>query len=252
MQVVAVIPARYASTRFPGKPLVKIQGKPMIQWVYERTARARLVDRVIVATDDRRIAEAVTAFAGECRMTAAAHPTGTDRLAEVAADLTAGLIVNVQGDEPLIDPRMIDQAIQPLLDDATIDMGTLAAPISDTGEFNDPNIVKVVTDRRGFALYFSRAPIPFDRDRGTGPLSGTEPVALRHIGLYVYRREFLLRFAGLPETPLEQLEKLEQLRALEHGVPIRVVTTAGTSIGVDTPADLARIEALLGARRENI
>lgn len=250
MQVVAVIPARYASTRFPGKPLVKIQGKPMIQWVYERTARAELVDRVIVATDDRRIAEAVALFGGECRMTSADHPTGTDRLAEVAADLDAGLIVNVQGDEPLIDPRMIDQAVEPLLNDATIEIGTLAARITDAGEFTDPNIVKVVTDRRGFALYFSRAPIPFDRDRPTGRDTGPAATALRHIGLYVYRREFLLRFAGWPETPLEQLEKLEQLRALEHGVPIRVVTTAGTSIGVDTPADLVRIDALLRAQGE--
>jgi len=244
MQVIAVIPARYASTRFPGKPLVPILGKPMIQWVYERTAQARLVDRVIVATDDSRIAAAVEAFGGEYCMTSADHATGTDRLAEVAGQLSAALIVNVQGDEPLIDPLMIDQAIQPLLDDAAVRMGTLAAVIRDDAEFLNPNVVKVVTDRRGFALYFSRAPIPHERDREERQATEIR-VAKKHIGLYVYRRDFLLEFAGWPETELEQLEKLEQLRALEHGVPIRVVVTEGSSIGVDTPADLARIEAQL-------
>jgi 3-deoxy-manno-octulosonate cytidylyltransferase (CMP-KDO synthetase) len=248
MQVVAVIPARYASTRFPGKPLIPILGKPMIQWVYERTCQARLVDRVIVATDDRRIADAVAAFSGECCMTSADHPTGTDRLAEVAGQLDAELIVNVQGDEPLIDPEMIDQAIRPLLEDATIDMGTLAAPILHEEEFHNPNVVKVVCDRNGFALYFSRSPIPCERDR-TALTSVAALTAWKHIGLYVYRRKFLLRFAGLPETRLEQLEKLEQLRALEHGVPIKVVETAGTSIGVDTPEDLARIETRLQSDR---
>lgn len=245
MQVVAVIPARYASTRFPGKPLVPILGKPMIQWVYERTVQARLVDRVIVATDDSRIAAAVEAFGGEFCMTAADHATGTDRLAEVASQLAAALIVNVQGDEPLIDPLMIDQAIQPLLDNAAISMGTLAAVIRDDAEFLNPNVVKVVTDCQGFALYFSRSPIPHERDRVEQPVSGRGRVAWKHIGLYVYRRDFLLEFAGWPETQLEQLEKLEQLRALEHGVPIRVVVTEGSCIGVDTPADLARIEAQL-------
>ena len=244
MQVIAVIPARYASTRFPGKPLVPILGKPMIQWVYERTAQARLVDRVIVATDDARIAAAVEAFSGEYCMTSAEHATGTDRLAEVAEQLSAVLIVNVQGDEPLIDPLMIDQAIQPLLDDAAICMGTLAAVIRDDAEFLNPNVVKVVTDCRGFALYFSRAPIPHERDRGDRQATAVR-AAMKHIGLYVYRRDFLLEFAGWPETQLEQLEKLEQLRALEHGIPIRVVVTEGSSIGVDTPADLARIEAQL-------
>ncbi|HKI52364.1 MAG TPA: 3-deoxy-manno-octulosonate cytidylyltransferase [Geothermobacteraceae bacterium] len=245
MQVVAVIPARYASTRFPGKPLVSILGKPMIQWVYERTAQARLVDRVIVATDDSRIAATVETFGGEYCMTSADHATGTDRLAEVAGRLNAALIVNVQGDEPLIDPLMIDQAIQPLLDDAAIRMGTLAAAIRDDTEFLNPNVVKVVTNCQGFALYFSRSPIPHERDRVEQPDSGKGRVAWKHIGLYVYRRDFLLEFAGWPETQLEQLEKLEQLRALEHGVPIRVVVTEGSSIGVDTPADLARIEAQL-------
>jgi len=242
MQVVAVIPARYSSTRFPGKPLVPIHGKPMIQWVYERTCRARLVDRVIVATDDQRIADAVTAFSGEFCMTSDQHPTGTDRLAEVAGKLDAELIVNVQGDEPLIDPVMIDQAIQPLLDDDSIKMGTLAAPVTSPEEYRNPNVVKVVVDRQGFALYFSRAPIPHDRDHSTGPVPST---ARKHIGLYVYRREFLLKYASLAETELEQLEKLEQLRALEHGVPIRVVDTTAGCIGVDTPEDLARIEELL-------
>lgn len=245
MQVVAVIPARYASTRFPGKPLVPILGKPMIQWVYERTAQARLVDRVIVATDDQRIAAAVEGFGGTYCMTSSDHPTGTDRLAEVAGRLDADLIVNVQGDEPLIDPMMIDQAVQPLLDDPAIRMGTLATPIDGDDEFLNPNVVKLVTDRQGFALYFSRAPIPHERDRASTSAAKAARSAWKHIGLYVYRREFLLEFAGLPETQLERLEKLEQLRALEHGVPIRVVVTSGSSIGVDTPEDLARIETLL-------
>lgn len=245
MQVVAVIPARYASTRFPGKPLVPILGKPMIQWVYQRTTQARLVDRVIVATDDQRIAAVVEGFGGDYCLTSSDHPTGTDRLAEVAGRLDADLIVNVQGDEPLIDPLMIDQAIQPLLDDPSIRMGTLATPIDSDEEFLNSNVVKLVTDRQGFALYFSRAPIPHERDRGSASAAGAARSAWKHIGLYVYRREFLLEFAGLPETQLERLEKLEQLRALEHGVPIRVVVTSGSSIGVDTPEDLARIETLL-------
>lgn len=244
MHVVAVIPARYASTRFPGKPLALIQNKPMIQWVYERTCQAQLVDEVVVATDDQRIADAVCAFGGRVCMTSPDHPTGTDRLAEVAAGLQAELIVNVQGDEPLIDPQMIDAAIAPLRDDAAIEMGTLAAPIATAEDFRNPNIVKVVVDRLGFALYFSRAPIPHDRDAA----AALPPSARKHIGLYVYRRVFLLRYAALAETELEQLEKLEQLRALEHGARIRVVDTMAGCIGVDTPEDLARIEMLLRQR----
>ncbi|MEZ4600444.1 MAG: 3-deoxy-manno-octulosonate cytidylyltransferase [Syntrophotaleaceae bacterium] len=240
MTVAAIIPARYASTRFPGKPLQLILGKTMIERVYRQVSQASLVDRIIVATDDQRIFQAVESFGGEVVMTRADHATGTDRLAEVAADLTTDLIVNIQGDEPLIDPAMIEAAIVPLKRDAGIPMGTLKTPIGSRAEFLDPNVVKVVTDSEGFALYFSRAPIPHWRDGAS-----LHPEAFKHIGLYVYRRDFLLRYASLPPTRLESLEKLEQLRALENGYRIRVVETDLISIGVDVPEDVARVEAHL-------
>jgi 3-deoxy-manno-octulosonate cytidylyltransferase (CMP-KDO synthetase) len=254
-QVVAIIPARYASSRFPGKPLVDIAGKPMIQWVYERTCRARGVGRVLVATDDARIARVVVGFGGEAVMTSPTHPTGTDRLAEVAATLEAELIVNVQGDEPLIEPSAIDAALAPFAADPTLVMSTLRCPISSLDELFDISITKVVTDGQDFALYFSKAPIPYHRDEW-GPLpsmvprlrlsGGTAPiVGWRHIGVYVYRRRFLLTYARLPQTPLERLEQLEQLRALEHGYRIKVVPTPYASIGVDTPEDVAKVERLL-------
>jgi 3-deoxy-manno-octulosonate cytidylyltransferase (CMP-KDO synthetase) len=246
MRVTAVIPARYASTRFPGKPLVDILGKPMIQWVYERTALSTSVDRVIVATDDERIAAVVRSFGGEVCMTRADHPTGTDRLAEVAAGIETDLVVNVQGDEPLIAPAMIDAAVAPLLADAAIVMGTLKTAITSVEEFLNPNVVKVVTDRAGFALYFSRAPIPYSRDFADSLEERFAEVgAFKHIGLYVYRREFLLGYPRLPATPLENLEKLEQLRALEQGYRIMVAETAATSQGVDTPEDLEKVRSLL-------
>ena len=241
MRITAVIPARYASSRFPGKPLADILGQPMIRWVYERTARAA-VDRVIVATDDERIFRAVREFGGEVQMTRPDHATGTDRLAEVVARLETDLVVNVQGDEPLIDPRMIDQAVAPLRSDASIPMGTLMTPLSSLDEYLNPNVVKVVTDKQGFALYFSRAPIPHPRDVAADlALSAGEPAAFKHIGLYVYRRDFLLKYAGMVPTYLETAEKLEQLRALENGYRIKVVETAFDSIGVDTPADLSKV-----------
>lgn len=243
MKVVAILPARYGSTRFPGKPLVDIAGKPMIQHVYERTAQTRTVDRVIVATDDERIRAAVEAFGGEVQMTREDHPSGTDRLAEVAGQIEADLIVNVQGDEPLIDPVMIEAAVAPLIDDPAIKMGTLMTRISDPMEYSNPNIVKVVADQNGFALYFSRAAIPHGRDLDLNELPES---TFKHIGLYVYRRDFLLQYPTLPETPLEQLEKLEQLRALEHGHRIRIVETDRQSIGVDVPDDVARVLHQLG------
>lgn len=247
MRVTAVIPARYASTRFPGKPLVDILGRPMIRWVYERSALCPMVDRVIVATDDERIFSAVQAFGGEVQMTRSDHATGTDRLAEIAGRIETDLVVNVQGDEPLIDPRMIEQAVAPLLADPGIVMGTLMAPLTDAADFVNPNVVKVVADRDGFALYFSRAAIPHPRDLDVAAaLASGELQAFRHIGLYVYRRDFLLRFPQLPPTPLEQMEKLEQLRAMEHGFRIRVATTTLVSHGVDTPEDLQRVRALAG------
>lgn len=247
MQVTAIIPARYASTRFPGKPLAQILGRPMIEHVYTRVARSETVARVIVATDDQRIEQAVRGFGGEVMLTRADHPTGTDRLAEVAAQLDAELIVNVQGDEPLIDPMMIDQAVRPLLDDPTIKMGTLMSRIDQIDDFYNPNVVKVVTDRSGFALYFSRAPIPYPRDFTAEELAVklAELKLFRHIGLYVYQRDFLLQYPHLPKTPLEDLENLEQLRALEQGVRLFVAETDSVCHGVDTPQDLERVAVLL-------
>lgn len=248
MGVTVIIPARYASTRFPGKPLADLCGKPMVQWVCERASLCETVDKVIVATDDQRIADAVTAFGGDAVMTRTDHATGTDRLAEVAAGLDDELIVNVQGDEPLIDPAMIQAAVAPLLDDDTIPMGTLGTPLTSLAEFRDPNVVKVVTDRQGFALYFSRAPIPYPRDFAADlDQRWTELAVAKHIGLYVYRRSFLLGYPNLPKTPLEEQECLEQLRALEHGYRIRVATTNLVGQGVDTPADLERVRAILGS-----
>ncbi|MBI2353419.1 MAG: 3-deoxy-manno-octulosonate cytidylyltransferase [Deltaproteobacteria bacterium] len=244
MNITAIIPARYASVRFPGKALAEIGGKPMIQHVYERTTRATLVNEVIVATDDERICQAVHAFGGVCRMTRSDHETGTDRLAEVAGGLGADIIVNVQGDEPLIAPEMIDQAIRPFLDEPALRMGTLKTRIRTLHDFLSPNAVKVVTDRDGNALYFSRSPLPFFRDKwqdlkDDSFFSG-KLLCYKHVGLYVYRRDFLLEFAAMAPTFLELSEKLEQLRALENGVSIRVVETGFDSIGVDTPEDLAK------------
>jgi 3-deoxy-manno-octulosonate cytidylyltransferase (CMP-KDO synthetase) len=248
----AIIPARYASTRFPGKPLALIHGRPMIVHVCERVAKAQTVNRVIVATDDRRIEAAVRDFGGEVMMTRSDHPTGTDRLAEVAAKLDCELIVNVQGDEPLINPRMIDQAVAPLQADPEIRMGTLAARISEIEEFYNPNVVKVVRDSRGLALYFSRAPIPWPRDLSREQLAQllSDIAIYRHIGLYVYRRDFLLQYPQLPKTPLESLENLEQLRALEHGVRLFVAETEFACHGVDTPEDLERVERLMKQEKQ--
>jgi 3-deoxy-manno-octulosonate cytidylyltransferase (CMP-KDO synthetase) len=237
---IVVIPARFESTRFPGKPLAQIAGRPMIEHVYRRAAASRLVSRVIVATDDVRIADAVRAFGGEARMTRPTHRSGTERLAEVAASLDCDLVVNVQGDEPLVEPGMIDEAIAPVAADAAVPMATLRRAIDDPAEISSPHVVKVVVDRRDRALYFSRAGIPARRESAGGPAR-----AFKHIGLYVYRREFLLSLAALPPTPLEQAEVLEQLRALEHGYAIVAVETRFDSIGVDTPDDLERVRAVL-------
>lgn len=249
-----VIPARYASTRFPGKPLVPIAGRPMIQHVYERACQARLADRVVVATDDTRIAAAVKAFGGHVVMTAADHPSGTDRVAEVAARHDCTLVVNVQGDEPCIAPQAIDAMIQPLRDDPSVQITTLAHALSDPAALLTPNVVKVVVDRYGNALYFSRAPIPYHRQAwqqmpsSANPATSRPPIppgCYRHLGLYAYRRQVLLEFARLAPTPLEQVEQLEQLRALEYGYHLRVVRTTYTSVGVDTPADVAHAERVL-------
>ncbi|MCK5912525.1 MAG: 3-deoxy-manno-octulosonate cytidylyltransferase [Desulfuromusa sp.] len=251
MKATAIIPARYASTRFPGKPLALINGLPMIQHVCQRVARAEMVDRVIVATDDLRIISAVKSFGAEVILTRTDHPTGTDRLAEVAEKIDSELIVNVQGDEPLIDPRMVDQAIIPLLENRQIQMGTLASRIDQIDDFHNPNVVKVVKDQSGLALYFSRAPIPWPRDLNPDQLIKALPQLglLRHIGLYVYRRELLLEYPTWPKTPLENLENLEQLRALERGVSLHVAETEFSCHGVDTPEDLERVSNLMSAEK---
>ncbi len=243
----AIIPARYASTRFPGKPLALLKGLPMIQHVCHQVSKAETVGRVIVATDDVRIVETVRGFGGEVVMTRSDHPTGTDRLAEVAERLSDELIVNVQGDEPLINPRMIDQAVGPMLDNPKLKMGTLAGRIDQIEDFYSPNVVKVVKGGNGLALYFSRAPIPWPRDLSREELAESlDKVALyRHIGLYVYRRDFLLEYPQLPATPLETLENLEQLRALESGIGLHVAETEFSCHGVDTPEDLERVSQLM-------
>jgi 3-deoxy-manno-octulosonate cytidylyltransferase (CMP-KDO synthetase) len=239
MKVAVVIPARFASTRLPGKPLLRQTGKYLIQHVYEQACRARKVNLVVVATDDTRIQKAVESFGGRAVLTRSDHPSGTDRVAEVARDLDAGVIINLQGDEPLIDPATIDLLADLLERDGEADMATLAVPIASVEQWRNPNCVKVVCDDAGRALYFSRSPIPFVRD-GQPDFRAESPRFLQHLGLYAYRRPFLLRLAGLPPAPLEQLEKLEQLRVLVLGCGIQVGVVRHASVGVDTTEDYER------------
>ena len=271
VKIVGVIPARYASSRFQGKALVDILGKPMVQRVYERAARAETLDAVIVATDDKRIYDVVDGFGGQVVMTSPDCPTGTERVAIVAETLDCDVVANIQGDEPLLEPVVIDQMIQPFLDDPSVEVSTLKQQVENEADYRDPNVVKVVTDLQGFALYFSRASTP-------GNLSNhwlqTYPT-YRHVGLYAYRRERLLEFTWIKyhrwdcrliwvtqdymiirgegvkweRTPYESAEGLEQLRFLEHGIRIRVVETEHTLIGVDVPADLERVLEILKARK---
>ena len=241
--VLAVIPARYASTRLPGKMILDIAGKPLVEHVYDRVCQSKLVSACIIATDDERVVRALEPFDTEVVMTSIEHQSGTDRVAEVARGRCEPIIVNVQGDEPLVRPEMIDAAVQALLDNPTAPMSTLSCPIKAEDEITDPNAVKVVTDLHGRALYFSRAPIPVTRDA-----DGPGPVYRKHIGLYVYRREFLIDYAQWPPTPLERSERLEQLRALEHGYTIVVVETEYDSVSVDSPADLDRVRKLMELR----
>ncbi|MFW6157910.1 MAG: 3-deoxy-manno-octulosonate cytidylyltransferase [Planctomycetota bacterium] len=231
MNAVGIIPARYHSTRLPGKPLLRDTGKYLVQHVWERAAQARSLDRLVIATDDEGICRAADEFGAEARMTSAEHETGTDRIAEVAADLAHDVVVNIQGDEAEIEPDAIDTAVRALEEAPDAAMATLACPTTDPRRAADPNVVKVVLDTEGRALYFSRAPIPHHRD------AAGEPVFLLHVGLYAYRRAFLLEFARMPQTPLEQAEKLEQLRALENGHGIQVAETDYEALGIDTPAD---------------
>jgi len=235
-RVAVVIPARYQSTRLPGKPLLRETGKFLIQHVCERAALATCVDEVVVATDDERIRAAVQSFGGRAVLTSAAHRSGTDRIAEAVRGIHADVIVNVQGDEPAIEPQAIDLAVRLLERHPDADMSTLAAPECDPARLRDPNLVKVVLDARGYALYFSRAPIPASKSYPGFP-QGDEHVYLAHIGLYAFRRDFLFRFASLPPSPLEAHESLEQLRALEHGHRIVVGISSYHARGIDTPED---------------
>jgi 3-deoxy-manno-octulosonate cytidylyltransferase (CMP-KDO synthetase) len=239
--VVVVIPARYGSTRLPGKPLVALAGKPMIQRVYERAKMAERVTRVVVATDDDRILKAVNDFGGEARMTRPDHRTGTERVAEVAAHENGDIFVNVQGDEPLLDPAAVDAAVEALADDPQTSISTAATPIKTPGDIMDPNVCKVVLDFDENALYFSRAPIPWVRDSG----SKVQARHFKHLGLYAFRRDALLEYPTLPQGELERLEQLEQLRWLENGWKIRVAEVAHDAVSVDVPEDIARVEKLL-------
>lgn len=243
--VIAVIPARWGSTRFPGKPLANIRNKPMVQWVVERVKKAPSISDVIVATDDQRIYDAVRNFGGRAEMTSLKHFSGSDRVAEVAGREKCDIVVNVQGDEPLIPPENLDLVVQSLNNDPSLQVSTLKTKIRHLKDITDPNIVKVVTDSRGMALYFSRSPIPYDRDgRNGGEQAGPE-AAFKHIGIYAYRRPFLLEFTGWGRSPLEQIEKLEQLRILERGGNIKVEETLLDSLGVDVPEDIMKIEQAL-------
>jgi 3-deoxy-manno-octulosonate cytidylyltransferase (CMP-KDO synthetase) len=242
-KVLAVIPARYASTRFPGKPLANIAGRPMIQHVVDRVRQAERVSEIVVATEDERIQKAVESFGGKAILTRRDHRTGTDRVAEVATHIEAEIYVNVQGDEPLIDPGTVDRLVEAMLENEETKIGTPCSAITQTNDIMDPNIVKVVRDFDGNALYFSRAPIPWVRETGTS-------VAARHwkhLGLYAFRRDALLEFPTLPPGELERVEQLEQLRWLENGFRIGVVETEYDAVSVDVPGDVERVERLLGA-----
>ncbi len=241
-KVAVVIPARYASTRLPGKPLAQIDGRPLIWYVWEKAKESACAARVVVATDDERIAAAVRGFGGEAVMTSPACASGTDRVAEAARGLSEEIVVNLQGDEPLINPLVIDAVAEPLILDPAVLMTTAALPQEDPDEYARPSVVKVVTDDRGDALYFSRAPIPHYRDSGRGRYR-------KHLGIYGYRREFLFRVAALPPSPLEEAERLEQLRVLQQGFRIRVVDVRYDSVGVDTPEDLRAVEERLCGRK---
>jgi len=240
-QVVIVIPARYGSTRLPGKPLVSLAGKPMVQRVFERAKLAKTAGRVIVATDDERIVSKVQEFGGEARMTRVDHRTGTERIAEVAAHVDGQVFVNVQGDEPLLDPTAVDVAVTTLLEDPAAAIATVAVPIRTPADIMDPNVVKTVLDFDENALYFSRAPIPWVRDSA----HKTHARHLKHLGLYVFQRDALLEYPTLPQGELERLEQLEQLRWMENGWKIRVAEVEYDALSVDVPEDVERVEKLL-------
>ena len=240
-KIVVVIPARYGSSRLPGKPLIPLAGKPMVQWVWEQARRAQTVHRVLIATDDQRILDRVQSFGGEARMTRTDHRTGTERIAEVAAHEPGDVFVNVQGDEPLIEPAAIDILVGAILEEPAAQVATVATPIRHPGDIMDPNVVKAVLDFDGNSLYFSRAPIPWVRDSQ----HRVHVKYWKHLGLYAFQRDALLEYATLPQGELEKVEQLEQLRWLENGWKIRVAEVAQDAISVDVPEDVARVEKLL-------
>jgi 3-deoxy-manno-octulosonate cytidylyltransferase (CMP-KDO synthetase) len=249
MKILGVIPARYGATRFPGKPLADICGKPMVLHVYDRAKQAKSLTDLYVATEDERIMKVVEQAGGKAIMTSASHQSGSDRLGEVASKIEADIIVNIQGDEPLLEPKMIDEMVQPLIDDKTILMGTLKKRIVNPEDLQNPNIVKVVCDKQGFALFFSRSLIPYPKtgwkDASIQGLAGSELAFYKHLGLYAYQKEFLLQFTKLPVSPIEKIEGLEQLRVLDNGYRIKVVETQFDTIAVDTPEDLERVKQVI-------
>lgn len=239
MSIAIIIPARYASTRLPGKPLIEVNNKPIIQWVYEKAKKSKLAHKVIVATDDDRIFDAVRAFGGEVMMTSSDHNSGSDRIFEVlSANPEIKIAVNAQGDEPLITPESIDEAITALLEDETADISTLIREINTAEEINNPNVVKVVFDNNQNALYFSRSPIPYNRNEN-------ESKVFAHIGLYAYRKEALAKMTNLPQSSLELSESLEQLRALQNGMKIKTKIVDYNPIGIDTPEDVEKFKQMV-------
>lgn len=245
MEAIGVIPARYGSQRFPGKPLADLAGKPLVQHVWERAQEAGRLSRVIVATDDERILQAVRSFGGEAVMTRGNHPSGTDRVAEAVADRDVDIVVNIQGDEPLVETKIIDQLVAAFEADDSLKMATLAARVTDLSNQSDPNTAKVVVDKDGFALYFSRQPIPYVRDTISNQKWNGY---LQHIGMYGFRKDFLLAFTSLEPSPLEKVEALEQLRALEHGFHVKVIEVDHQPFNVDTVEDLERVRAIIEKR----
>lgn len=247
MKTIGIIPSRYGSTRLPAKSLALLNGKPLVQHVYERAKQAKTLDEVIVATDDERILRVVVEFGGTAVITGSHHRSGTERIAEVARQSDAQVILNIQGDEPLIHPEQIDQVASFLVAHGAVPMATVMTRLTNPEDVTNPNVVKVVVDQDGYALYFSRSPIPYLRTQAPSSQLLAPSSFYKHIGLYGYQRHFLLRFPHLPQTPLEQAEQLEQLRALEHGYQIKVLATPHDTIGVDTAEDLQRAETVLNA-----
>ena len=248
MKTVVIIPARFASSRLEGKALLDIAGKPMIQRVYEAASQAQLTDRVIVATDDTRILDTVTHFGGEAALTSTHHISGTDRVAEVADQLVCDTVVNLQGDEPLMEPPLIDELVRSLLDDQDVYMASAQSPIRLRADLKNPNIVKVVSDHDDYALYFSRSPIPYHVSSNQAARGF---LGFKHIGLYIYRKDFLMKLVKLDPSPLEKQEKLEQLRVVENGYRIKLISTEYDSPGVDTPADLKQVRERIAQLEDN-